>query len=264
MPRVQESVGDIFSAPPNSVLLHACNCRGVWGNGVALEFKKRFPRAFQIYNEYCNTPPSPSHQRSLLGTTLLIPPQSVEEEENEENDNDGEKPDINTNHYWIACVFTSLGYGRTVSSAEVILDSTKKGMGDLHKKLSFLKASGKEIGDVWAVKINSGMFGVQWDRTKRILEQCAVNLKVVRPVEEGEDEEKEDTTIKAEVSGIPKKDFEQGDPATDGPKPNERKRKSVDEEDGEAIGNQGTKDVAVDKKKKRKKKTADEKRLKQS
>ena len=197
----------------------------------------------------------------------MIPPQSVEEEdeeENEENDSDGEKSDINTNHYWIACVFTSLGFGRTVSSAEVILDSTKRGIGDLHKKLSFLKASGKEIGDVWAVRINSGKFGVQWDRTKRILEQCAVNLRVVRPPEEGEDEEKEGTTIKAQDSRVPTKDVDQGDPPTDGPKPKERKRKSVDDEDWEAIGNQDTKDVAVDKKKKRKKKTADEKRLKQS
>ena len=214
--------------------------------------------------EYCNTPPSPSHQRSLLGTTLLIPPQSTEEvEENEEDDNDGEGSNTNTDDYWIACVFTSLGYGRTVSSAEVILDSTKRGMGDLHKKLSFLKAGGKAVGDVWAVRINSGKFGVQWDRTKRILEQCAVDLKVVRPPEEGEDEEKGPITIDVNDSQMPGKDARKVELLTDNPKPEGRKRKSI-EEVGEGMGTRNSKDIVADKKKKKKEKTKDEKRLKQS
>lgn len=193
----------------------------------------------------------------------MIPPRSAEEkEEDEENDNNGEGSDTSTDDYWIACVFTSLGYGRTVSSAEVILDSTKRGLGDLHKKLSFLKASGKDTGDVWAVRINSGKFGVQWERTKRILEQCAVDLKVVRPPEVGEDEVKEGGTIDVKDGQIPTKEVALGELPTDGLEPKGRKRKSVKDDDGETR-NQNTKDVTINKKKKDEtNKTTDEKRLK--
>ena len=136
-------------------------------------------------------------------------------------------------------------------------------MGDLHKKLSFLRTSGKDIGDVWAVRINSGKFGVQWERTKRILEQCAVDLKVVRPPEEGEDGEKEGITISVRDSQILEKDAVKVQSPTATPKPEGRKRKSV-EEDEEGTGTQNSKVVVVEKKKKKKKKkekTADGKRL---
>ena len=54
-------------------------------------------------------------------------------------------------------------------------------MADLQKKMKFWKAKGQEFGDLWAVRINSGKFGVPWDRTKRILEQCGMDVKVVAP-----------------------------------------------------------------------------------
>ncbi|MCJ1475523.1 ADP-ribose 1''-phosphate phosphatase [Lambiella insularis] len=174
MPRITESVGDIFFAPPNSVLIHACNCRGAWGSGVAKEFKIRFPKAFEVYNEECNTPPSEFHQKSLLGTCLLIPPQ----------DEDLATP--GDEGYWIACCFTSVDFGRKVSSELVILESTKKAMADLRKKMKFLEAKGAEFGELWSVRMNSGKFGIPWARTKRILEQCGVDLKVVYPAEEDE------------------------------------------------------------------------------
>ncbi|MCJ1252078.1 ADP-ribose 1''-phosphate phosphatase [Trapelia coarctata] len=178
MPRITESIGDIFEAPPNSVLIHACNCQGVWGSGVALEFKHRYPKAYEVYHTECNTPPSPFHQRSLLGTALLIPPQSED------------LPSPSSAGHWIACLFTSIGYGGRKSSADVILEMTKKAMGDLAKKLKFTRGRGTEVGELWAVRLNSGKFAVKWDRTKRVLEQCGMDLKVVGPPEEeaGEDE----------------------------------------------------------------------------
>jgi len=169
MPRITESTGDIFAAPQNSVLIHACNCGGVWGSGVALEFKKRYPQAFEVYHEECNTPSSEFHQKSLLGTALLIPPQ------------DEDLTTTTDEGHWIACLFTSVDYGKRVSSELIILESTKKAMADLQKKMKFWKAKGQEFGDLWAVRINSGKFGVPWDRTKRILEQCGVDVKVVSP-----------------------------------------------------------------------------------
>ena len=94
-------------------------------------------------------------------------------------------------------MFTSVDYGRKVSSELVILESTKKAMVDLQKKMKFWKARGQEFGDLWAVKINSGKFGVPWDRTKRILEQCGMDVKVVAPgaeVVEAVEESKQDGT----------------------------------------------------------------------
>ena len=64
---------------------------------------------------------------------------------------------------------------------------TKKAMGDLNKKLKFRRGTGQELGDLWAVRINSGKFGVPWPRTKRILEQCGMDLTIVYPVEEDEE-----------------------------------------------------------------------------
>ncbi|MCJ1284846.1 ADP-ribose 1''-phosphate phosphatase [Xylographa opegraphella] len=170
-----ETTGDIFAAPPNSVLIRMylvvlrLSVIGVWGSGVALEFKKRYPQAFEAYHEECNTPSTEFHQKSLLGTALLIPPQ---------------KDDLTSTAdegHWIACLFTSVDYGKKVSSALVILESTKKAMADLQRKMKFRKAQDQKIGDMWAVKINSGKFGVPWDRTKRILEQCGMDIKVVVP-----------------------------------------------------------------------------------
>ncbi|MCJ1403628.1 ADP-ribose 1''-phosphate phosphatase [Xylographa trunciseda] len=190
MPRITESTGDIFAAPQNGVLIHACNCRGVWGSGVALEFKKRYPQAFEVYHEECNTPSSEFHQKSLLGTALLIPPQ------------DEDLTTTADEGHWIACLFTSVDYGKKVSSELVILESTKKAMADLQKKMKFWKAKGQEFGDLWAVRINSGKFGVPWDRTKRILEQCGVDVKVVSPVAEGvesADRGKQDGTVRSKA-----------------------------------------------------------------
>ncbi|KAF3247403.1 ADP-ribose 1''-phosphate phosphatase [Orbilia oligospora] len=67
--------GDIFAAPTNSVLIHACNCQGSWGAGIALAFKQLYPAAYRIYHNHCTNVSNPS---SLLGTTLLIPPQPTD------------------------------------------------------------------------------------------------------------------------------------------------------------------------------------------
>ncbi|MCJ1233600.1 ADP-ribose 1''-phosphate phosphatase [Varicellaria rhodocarpa] len=91
----------------------------------------------------------------------------------------------NSPTYWIACLFTSIGYGRKRSSADVILASTQKAMVGLEDTLRFIKRGGNKVGDIWAVRLNSGKFGVNWERTKSVLEGCGMNLKVVNPAEKG-------------------------------------------------------------------------------
>jgi O-acetyl-ADP-ribose deacetylase (regulator of RNase III) len=44
--------GDIFNSGCMA-LVNPVNCKGVMGKGLAKEFKKRFPRNFQIYKDKC-------------------------------------------------------------------------------------------------------------------------------------------------------------------------------------------------------------------
>ena len=96
---------------------------------------------------------------------------------------EGKRDNSSGHAYWIACLFTSIGYGRTVSSPDSILDGTKKAMSDLYEQIISVRNADQDIREVWAVRINSGKFGVEWRRTKSILEQCALDVKVVRPAQ---------------------------------------------------------------------------------
>lgn len=51
-------------------------------------------------------------------------------------------------------------------------------------------------GECWAVKINSGRFGVGWERTRRVLEGGGIDLVVLGP----EGEEGGETGVKREVT----------------------------------------------------------------
>ena len=46
--------GDMFQGG-HDLLVCATNCIGVMGKGIALEFKNRFPKFFEQYEEYCST-----------------------------------------------------------------------------------------------------------------------------------------------------------------------------------------------------------------
>lgn len=104
--------GDLFSSPPpNSIPLHACNCLGSWGGGIALAFKHKYPKAYDTYHQHCLD--HRDDPRSLLGTCLII------------RDADEEKK------YDVGCLFTSAAYGKRVDSPEEILDATRKAVRDL-------------------------------------------------------------------------------------------------------------------------------------
>lgn len=128
--------GSLFSAPKGSIIIHACNTKGVWGSGIAKAFAKMFPHARDIYAIACG-----KFGASLLGTCLLIP------------DKD----------YVIGCLFTSKSYGQHVDSPDRILKATKLAVDDLIK----------QAGNVpmHMCKINSGLFKVPWKDTKAILKE---------------------------------------------------------------------------------------------
>ena len=40
---------NLFDAPWDALLIHACNTQGVWGSGIAAQLKKAYPDAFMQY-----------------------------------------------------------------------------------------------------------------------------------------------------------------------------------------------------------------------
>ncbi|KAL5049624.1 hypothetical protein BDW71DRAFT_175133 [Aspergillus fruticulosus] len=195
--KITEVEGDLFDAPDGAALIHACNCIGSWGAGIARVFSKKYPAAYEIYKDYCRmylkdpryrniNPPDTGARTGQIpardirlpeGSTLIIPPQN----------RDYEKP--RGKKHWIICLFTSRGYGRNVSGVDIILQNTEQAIADLKKQLAGLKEKGSgpddaNITDLRACRFNSGLFGVDWALTKRILGDSGLEIVVVRPPRE--------------------------------------------------------------------------------
>lgn len=170
--------GSLFTAPPNAVLIHACNTLGFWGSGIALAFKQQYPRAFAKYRSHCIHRFDPKKNPVPTGTCLLIPPC--------ENPKKG-KP---ASEHWIACLFTSAKTGQRKDKPDVILRNTARAVKDLLRKVKAARdgreGKGKEgmkvpeVGELWMCRINSGKFGVEWERTADVLQGLGVK--------DGEDE----------------------------------------------------------------------------
>jgi ADP-ribose 1''-phosphate phosphatase len=94
--------GSLFDAPEDTLLVHACNAKGVWGSGIALEFKKQYPRAFETYYWYCLNRPN------VIGTAHM------------------------TNG--VGCLITSSGYASGLDSKNEILVNTTLALNDLCKQ----------------------------------------------------------------------------------------------------------------------------------
>lgn len=109
---------DLFAAPPNSILIHACNTLGSWGASIALAFRSNYPDAFNVYKAHCET----HSNDELIGTCLLI-----------RSAQGGGGHDI-------ACLFTSRAYGRRKDTPEEILNSTRGAIKDLQRQNEGRKA----------------------------------------------------------------------------------------------------------------------------
>jgi O-acetyl-ADP-ribose deacetylase (regulator of RNase III) len=45
--------GDLFLAEGAQAFAHGCNCAGAMGKGIAVEFKRRWPKMFDAYKREC-------------------------------------------------------------------------------------------------------------------------------------------------------------------------------------------------------------------
>lgn len=161
---ITDRFGDLFAAPPQTLLIHACNALGSWGGGIALAFRARYPAAFAVYRAHCarsSSGGSRSPDHRLVGTALLIPPQAQSRDGKERG----------RGHY-VGCLFTSRGYGRARDGPEEILRATGPAMRDLMRLVvEEEERTGRGVGEVRMCRINSGLFGVPWERSKAVMEE---------------------------------------------------------------------------------------------
>jgi len=137
MSNVKIIKGNLFNAPEESIICHAVNCRGVWGAGIALQFAKRFPWSFREYQKICAS----KKDWELVGTTSLI----------------------SSPKHIIGCLFTSKGFGDNADPESYILYQTINAISDLISKNIHKRP-------IHMCKINSGLFGVKWEKTQKVLE----------------------------------------------------------------------------------------------
>lgn len=137
MSKIKYIKGSLFDvAEPESILIHAVNCRGVWGSGIAKEFKIKFPQSFEIYHYSCS------------------------------NKNVGEAGICKQeNGYSVGCLYTSESYGKEVDDKDKIIVQTTLALNDLVTVCLPIKYKGK----IYSNKFNSGLFGVPWEETEKIL-----------------------------------------------------------------------------------------------
>lgn len=138
----------LFVAPLGSVLVHACNAKGVWGSGIAVEFKKRFPNAFETYHNFCVNATGP-----IVGEALIT----------------GQEQG-----YYVGCLITSEDFGVNRDAPLVILKNTEAAVKNL---LTAVKNPPKGVLDlnlplpIYSNKFNSGFFGVPWQSSETILKE---------------------------------------------------------------------------------------------
>lgn len=141
--------GDLFAAPPGTLLLHACNTLGHWGAGIAAAFKARYPRAYALHSAYCKSHTVPT------GSAHLIAP-------------------VDPAGHWIGCLYTSARYGRRKDPVQSILSKSGEAMEQVLELVRRVEEQGGEVGKVRMCRINSGLFGVEWERTREVLEGISV------------------------------------------------------------------------------------------
>lgn len=138
--------------PVGTVLVHACNCQGYWGAGVAAAFRQRYPASYEVYKQYCN---NGQRRSDLLGTTLLIA---------------SEKEPM------IGCLFTSVNLGAKKSDRGAIVKATGTAMTRLYRELQQITPPAELLPghrEIRMPRINSGLFGVPWADTEAELTRVA-------------------------------------------------------------------------------------------
>lgn len=125
------------------IFVHACNCKGVWGRGIAKQFKSEFSDAFEQYRNFCMMPDT----------------------------RPGDACIVEERGYQIGCLITSNGYGKLTDDPKKIIVNTHRAVIDL---LDQIKTSEVRIQ---SNVFNSGLFGVPWKHTQKVLERIGLTTQ---------------------------------------------------------------------------------------
>ncbi|KAF1928072.1 uncharacterized protein M421DRAFT_64030 [Didymella exigua CBS 183.55] len=152
--QVTHHKGDMFTgAPQGTVLVHACNTQGHWGAGIAKAFKQHYPKAYFDHNKFCTKDHSKTSPVAT-GTAQLLAPR------------DGDK------QHWIGCLFTSAKYGKRKDKPDQIIANTAQSLSML---LELISQVDDRVTEIRMCRINSGKFGVPWEKTESVLK--SIELK---------------------------------------------------------------------------------------
>jgi len=112
-----------------------------------------------------------AHRRALVGTFTIT-----------HIDHTSETSLAPGEFYYVVSLITSEGYGKNMSDPTTILYNTAQAIGVLKTTTDrFKKQFPTQALKVYAVKINSGLFNVPWDATKRVLEAGEVDMTILIP-----------------------------------------------------------------------------------
>lgn len=121
----------------NDYIVHSCNNIGVWGAGFAKQLKQYNPTVFKEYVKKCRW------NRPFKALAHF------------DQESDG-KP-------WILSLIVSRDYGVCKDPQEVILENTRELL------LIYSNFSNEIV--FHSPKINSGLFGVPWEKTEAIIQE---------------------------------------------------------------------------------------------
>lgn len=128
----------LFDVPRGALIVHAVNAKGVWGSGIAKDFKERYPHAYNQYNSFC------THGYNKLGMAAISMRHHSEPHQ-------------------VGWLVTSDNYGGEVDDVERILINTTLAVNDL------CLTSDTDV--IYSNKFNSGLFNVPWERTELVLKE---------------------------------------------------------------------------------------------
>ncbi|MEM6956329.1 MAG: macro domain-containing protein [Myxococcota bacterium] len=137
---IQFKDGDLFATPSLKAFAHGCNCAGSMGKGIAVAFRKRWPRMFAEYKRRC------ASGAFGLGDVFLW----QEADESVFN--------LGTQTHWRAKA--------TMDTVETSLTSM----------LALAETAGVE--EIALPRVGAGLGGLRWDDVRALLELLAENTSV--------------------------------------------------------------------------------------
>ena len=141
--------GNLFDVinETNAYFIHSCNSKCMWGAGIAAEFKRRFPTAFQKYCDKLN------EVGAKTGSSFVI--------------NDGPTK--------IACLIVSVGWGKNKDPEKLIIENTKLAIEDLVNN----HVNGVNPVRIHSPKINSGLFNIPWNKTETTIKNIKIDREII-------------------------------------------------------------------------------------